>query len=151
EVVVLRVGSAELGIDDKSKRDLGVEELSQVTTGNERNRVNGTRIKRVEGIGDRVEAGTERGVVEIDSVTKGRLTAKLEVQGAVFDVVKDAEASTHDQLGIAEHVPGKTQPGSDVISIGRDQPATGGSGITGIEHAGRRLGKYGGLMAREKS
>src|SRR5258706_8090478 len=108
EVVVLRVGRAEVRIDHEGKRNLGVKELTQAPTRNEGKRVNGIFFERLKRISDRIKSLCVTEVGQIRHISKGWLSSKLQVESSIFDVIEDPKTTAHDQLGISQHVPGKS-------------------------------------------
>src|SRR5258706_15773733 len=108
EVVVLRVGCAEVWIHYESKRHLGVKELSQAAACDEGKRINGALLERVKWVRDRIKSLCVTEVGQIRHISKGWLSSKLQVESSIFDVIEDPKTTAHDQLGISQHVPGKS-------------------------------------------
>src|SRR5271163_2282250 len=84
-------------------------------------------------------------------VAERGLAAELQVEGAVFDIIKDPETAAHNQLGVAEHVPGKTDSRSKVVLVGINQSFVGSTGIARIQNIGRSVWKHGGLLSGEEA
>src|SRR6516225_2769404 len=72
-----------------------------------------------------------RGII-VGYVSKGRLSTKLEIQGAIFDVIENAKPTAHHQLPISQHVPSEAKAGSKVIVIGIDDSAIRRTRVLGV-------------------
>ena len=91
--------------------------------------------------------GREAWIVVRD-VSKWRLSAKLQVECAIFDVVENSEAASHYELATAQRVPGETKSRSEIVAVGINQPTIGCSRIAGVQEVGRSCRENGGLLSR---
>src|SRR5712672_2279294 len=149
-IEVFRIRRPEVWISHERKRNLRREECSRETSCPEWEWVRQSDWRK------RVRQEVRRGChirwlkVQVENVSKGRLSAELQVERAVFEVVKNSAAAAHDQLAIAEHVPGKSNARSKVIVIRVNERAVRRPRITGIQNSWRRIRKYRGLGIRTK-
>src|SRR4029077_6167163 len=88
---------------------------------------------------------------DIQNPSKGGLSAELEIQRAILNVVKDAKPAAHDELRVPEHIPGKAGTRGEVVSIGKDQRIIRRSRVAGIQNVRRGIREDLGLSAREET